>query len=115
MPEATLHIMVSNHLGAEHDPQSGFSSWAASLHLVLWYSNFHGKKKAIYLAVMDRHNLDEEVLVWHAKHLIDSANHEDLEFGRISGERYRAVPYHDIVQNRLLSVFSEQQQAKTKD
>lgn len=59
MPEAALHLMMSNHLGAEHDPLSVFSSWAASLHLVLWYSKFHGKKKATHLAVMDTHDLDE--------------------------------------------------------
>jgi hypothetical protein len=103
--EAALHPMVSNPLRAEHDPLSDFSSWAASLHLVLWYSKFHGKKKATHLAVMDTHNLDEEVLVWHAPHLIDGANHEYLAFGRIVGTGYRAVPFHDLVQNGLMSVF----------
>lgn len=59
-PENVLHQMVGVHYGGQKDIFSGFSSWAASLHLVLLYAKALGA--ASNIAVLDTHDL--EVRCW---------------------------------------------------
>jgi hypothetical protein len=95
LPKSVLCRMAGNHFVTSHQGSSGFSSWAASLHLVLSYAKFLKKhnRGEPHAAVMDTHDLADEVYVWHAPHIV-CETHGTLEyiaFGRIMGNGYRAV------------------------
>ncbi|EAT89359.1 hypothetical protein HBI56_026010 [Parastagonospora nodorum] len=109
MPENQLHRMATGHYDGKTDVISGFSSWAASLHLVLCYAMFLKKRShdEVHVAVMDTHDLSDEVLVWHVPHLIGEANHEYLAFGRIMGNGYHAVKFYDLEQHGILNLLPE--------
>lgn len=64
MPEGGIYRMLWSHYFARHT-ETGFSSWAASLHLVSSYATqlSSRNKKESQVTVMDTHDLDEEVLV----------------------------------------------------
>jgi hypothetical protein len=81
--ENALYTMAMNHYHGDKVTRSEFSSWAASLHLVFCYARDISASKTAYVAVMDTHNLDSEVLVWHVPHLIPRHNHEYLAHGVI--------------------------------
>jgi hypothetical protein len=109
LPDSFLHQMARNHYRGVDTP-SGFSSWIASLHAVLCYAKFmkpHNLHDS-HVAVMDTHNLDNEVLVWHSPHLgIGVTNHEYLAFGLITGNRYRAVSLSALEDHCIDSLFPE--------
>jgi len=109
MPEAQLYRMASDHYHTAHDVVSGFSSWAASLHLVLCYAMYLKKcsREEVHVAVMDTHDLVDEALVWHVPHLIQGWDDEYLAFGRIMGEGYRAVKFYDLEQHGILNHLKE--------
>ena len=104
-PENLLRQMSVAHYHEEFHPLSPFSSWAASLHLVLCYAPL--LETEAYVAVMDTQKLDSQVLVWHAPHLMDGRCHEYLAYGIIEGYGYVAVPLLIMKQNGLLDVFPE--------
>jgi hypothetical protein len=60
-----------------------------------------------HVAVMDTHDLEDEVYVWHVTHLIGGGNHEYLAHGCIRGNGYRAASLHDLEQSGLLTLFFE--------
>ncbi|KZM22852.1 hypothetical protein ST47_g6005 [Ascochyta rabiei] len=104
-PERDLGRMANAHYVGRHVPLSPFSSWAASLHLVLCYAS--SLDDVAYVAVMDTQMLDGEVLVWHVPHLMSGAKHEYLAHGVIKGSGYVAVPLQAMAQTGLLNVFTE--------
>jgi hypothetical protein len=63
--------MALNHYHGRSVTRSEFSSWAASLHLVLCFAKvkWADSGETAHVAVMDTLNLESEVLVWHVPHL----------------------------------------------
>jgi hypothetical protein len=106
VPENELYQMANSHYVGWHTPLSGFSSWAASLHSVLCYATYL-RTSTTHVAVMDTHNIKDDVLVWHVPHLISGSNQEYLAYGRIQGPGYRAVSLDALEQHGLLEVFTE--------
>jgi hypothetical protein len=104
--ESSLHDMAVGHFMGE-EIISGFSSWAASLHLVLCYaeSKDSAGHRGVHVAVMDTQELEEEVLVWQCNHLIGKTNEEYLAYGRVAGRGYRAVELADLKRHGLLELF----------
>jgi hypothetical protein len=117
LPENMLHHMAESHWNGEEDPATGFSSWAASLHSVLCYARSLEKsgKTSIHVAVMDRSQLDDEVLVWHVPHFIPHGNLEYLAFGIIRGNGYKAVSLRTLDLHGLLSFLPEFKDRPTSD
>jgi hypothetical protein len=108
--EAQLHGMAIAHL-RNKIVVSGYSSWAASLHLVLCYAMKLTERcsREVHVAVMDTLDLEDDVLVWHAPHLVGRFEHEYLAFGRIMGEGYQAVRFSDLKQHGILNLLPEMQ------
>ncbi|KAF1354084.1 hypothetical protein EJ07DRAFT_134354 [Lizonia empirigonia] len=98
-PECDLQKMANAHYHQVHYPLSTFSSWAASLHLVLCYALVLGKDACV--AVMDTQQLHDEVRVWHAPQLLDAPNHEYLAHGIVCGVGLTAVSVEDLRQHGL--------------
>jgi len=102
--------MATLHFNNRRRIITGFSSWAASLHLVLCYARSlqEGGFEDVHVAVMDTQDLDNEVLIWHCPHLFDlpRGRHEYLAYGRIRGRGYKAVHSKDLVSKRLYTMFS---------
>ena len=94
IPEDRLKEMAEDHYGGEEDAKSGFSSWAASLHLVLCYASSMEASQHPHIAVMDTRTTG--VLVWHCQNLLGECDHEYLAYGPIHGRGYRAVPLEDL-------------------
>lgn len=92
---------------------SEFSSWAASLHLVLCYASdlSHSLgKKDVNVAVMDTRQLDwrQGVLVWHVLDLISCGGlYEYLAHGCIYGPGYKAVSVNDLEKAGVYSILPE--------
>jgi hypothetical protein len=110
IPEDALYHMASDHYSTCFNVATGFSSWAASLHLVLCYAKYlNGKYKTdtAHVAVIDTDNLEDEVLVWHVPHLLGYENHEYLAFGRTRGKGYRAVSLADLDSHGLKKISPE--------
>jgi hypothetical protein len=110
IPEDALYHMASDHYAPCFKVATRFSSWAASLHLVLCYAMYlNGKYKTdtVHVAVIDTHDLGDEVLVWHVPHLLGYRNHEYLAFGHIRGNGYRAVSLADLDSHGLKKIFPE--------
>jgi hypothetical protein len=107
MDESYIYEMAYGHYRGSHEPLTGFSSWAASIHLVLCNAAYIKNDLAetdVHVAVMDTYQLDDDVHVWHVPHLIDfgdggsNGNHEYLAYGPIRGKGYKAVPLEELVQ-----------------
>jgi hypothetical protein len=108
IPEARLHAMVVAHYNGLTQPASSFSSWAASLHLVLRYAEWMNEADNPHIAVIDTKTLDSEVLVWHVPHLVyRSGVLEYMAYGRITGRGYKAVPFEALKAKGLLNIFPE--------
>ncbi|KAF2134926.1 hypothetical protein P153DRAFT_380733 [Dothidotthia symphoricarpi CBS 119687] len=106
-PETMLYWNAINHYHGNACSDSEFSSWASSLHLVLCYATYKLNKKDPHIAIMDTHNLDGNILVWHVPDLIGQRNHEYLAWGQISGRGYKAVSLYNLHQKGLKNVFPE--------
>jgi hypothetical protein len=108
IPEVRLHAMVVAHYNGWTQPASNFSSWAASLHLVLRYAEWMNESDNPHIAVIDTKKLDNEVLVWHVPHLVyRSGVLEYMAYGRITGRGYKAVPLKALKAKGLLNIFPE--------
>jgi hypothetical protein len=106
--EKDLFVLADTLYAGRRNPPSVFSSWAASLHLVLCYAKSISTTGGIaYVAVIDTKLLEPEVLVWHVLHLLDYGNEEYLAFGIIRDEGYKAVQLQELEQHGLLSIFQE--------
>lgn len=103
--EEHLCEMAYAHYDGGQEPLSGFSSWAASLHLVINYALSCGDDS--FIAAMDTHKLDQQVLVWHVPHLIPEGNHEYLAHGIISGRGYTAVSLQAILDHGFTNLYPE--------
>ncbi|KAF2732678.1 hypothetical protein EJ04DRAFT_578210 [Polyplosphaeria fusca] len=115
LSEYDISQMASAHYSGGFTPLSGFSSWAASLHLVLCYAEYmqHGNHRGVHVAVIDTHHLDGDVLVWHVPHLLNNGGfHEYLAHGKIAGRGYKAVPFKAIRKARLTALFPEISRAR---
>jgi hypothetical protein len=110
IPEDALYHMARAQYATCFNVATGFSCWAASLHLVLCYARYlNGKYETdtVHVVVIDRRDLGDEVLVWHVPHLLGYGNHEYLAFGRIRGNGYRAVSLADLDSHGLEKIFPE--------
>lgn len=96
LPEERIHSMVVTHYDHEIRGLSGFTSWAASLHLVLCYASSMNKDDQPHVTVIDTHAFREDILVWHCKHLISKGDDEYLVYGPIRGRGYRAIPLDEL-------------------
>jgi hypothetical protein len=108
IPENILYRMASDHYNTRHNIASWFSSWAASIHLVLCYTEYlkrEHKTNTVHVAVIDTHGIEDQVLVWHVPQLLGYGIHEYLAFGRVMGNGYRAVALVDLEQHSLEKIF----------
>jgi hypothetical protein len=105
--------MARQHYASQHWPLSEFSSWSASLHLVLCYArNLTCKERTHVLVAIIDTNLLNNVFVWHFPHLgirggRAAGRHEYLAHGPIRGEGYKAVRYRDLMEEGLKLLFPE--------
>jgi hypothetical protein len=109
IPEKDLSRMARAHYGGSIHILSPFSSWAASLHLVLFYARSMRSDRQPHVAVMDTENLEDRALVWHCPDLGRFQNHEYLAYGRIRGSGYRAVSLEDLETHGIFRLFPELQ------
>jgi hypothetical protein len=110
MPEHDVYHMAKMHFQMYHGPFSELSSWASSLHLVLCYAKSMPDSKNARIAVMDRQQLDGNVLIWHAPHLLGKPGkglHEYMAHGCVRGKGYTAVPFAKVVEHGLYTIFPE--------
>jgi hypothetical protein len=113
IPENVLYRMARDHYNYRHNIASGFSFRAASPHLVLCYTKYLKRKhktNTAHVAVMDTHDIEDEVLVWHVPQLLECGIHEYLAYGRIRGNGYSAVALVDSEQHGLEKIFPELKQ-----
>jgi hypothetical protein len=128
-PESDLYEMAIVHYISSKERSSVFSSWSASLHLVLRYAEYHGETNNPHIAIIDTKDLDEEVLVvrnfhvrtacetctnfvpnikWHVPHFMHARGvNEYMAHGRIAGRGYKAVSLKALKAKGLLEVFPE--------
>ncbi|KAH6644290.1 hypothetical protein C7974DRAFT_439610 [Boeremia exigua] len=103
--------MATRHYTYSYDVISGFSSWSASLHLVLCYAQSMVDRgfRDVHVSVMDTQDLDYEVLVWQCAHLLGSGQHEFLAYGPVQGRGYRAVRYSVLVLQGIYGLLPQLQ------
>ncbi|KAI4674531.1 uncharacterized protein J4E88_008267 [Alternaria novae-zelandiae] len=107
-PESELYKMVQDHYDTESVFTSEFSSWTGSLHLALCYAGSIEEEYGPHVAIMDTHQLDGDVLVWHVPHLFKPDGlHEYLAHGPIRGIGYKAVSYKTLMSAGLAQIFPE--------
>ncbi|KAF9701835.1 hypothetical protein EKO04_001080 [Ascochyta lentis] len=95
MPERLLRDCAQKHF-SHRKVLTGYSSWAASLHLVLCYASSMDAASDPHVAVMETHDLDSEVLVWQCPHLLGEGEEEYLAWGCVRGRGYKAVCLKDL-------------------
>lgn len=86
---------------------TGYSSWAASLHLVLCYANSMDPASKPHVAVMDTQDLDGEVVVWQCTHVLSEGDEEYLAWGCVRGRGYKAVPLDVLENHGVLDIFPQ--------
>ena len=112
MLESEIKAMVYAHFGGKKDIPSEFSSWSASLLMVLFFAKLEENKghEGMHIAVIDIHRLDG-ALVWHVPHLINDEHeqgiHEYLAHGPIRGPGYKAVSLEALRSSGLEFLFPE--------
>ena len=108
-PEKELLQMAHDHYNSREGVLSAFSSWSASLHLVLCYASWTGPEEKPHIAVMDTENIEPGVLIWHCPDLDKTFGvREYLAYGKIRGERgYRAVSLEVLKTRGVLDLFPE--------
>jgi hypothetical protein len=105
--EDLLHQLALQHFEHSGEVITGFSSWAASLHLVLCYAKSMDPRTNPNVAVIDTHELDTEVLVWQCSHLLGKGYHEEyLAWGCIRGRGYKAVSLKELEALGIFDIFS---------
>lgn len=97
--------MAYGHYEGSWHARSGFSSWAASLHLVLGYASSMHSECDAHVAVMDTRSIEEEVLVWHCMTFLGKGSHEYLAYGPIRGRGYCAVSVKELREHGLHRLF----------
>lgn len=107
LKEGLLLALTRKHFEHELEVITGYSSWAASLHLVLCYAKSMDPASEPHITVMATQNLDSQVFVWHCVHLLGHGHEEYLAWGCIRGRGYKAVPLAKLENRGLLQVFPE--------
>jgi hypothetical protein len=108
IPESELLAMVEAHYMGKTRPTSEFSSWTASLHLVLRYAERLNETHNAHIAIIDTKDLDGDVLVWHVPHFMHARGVDEyMAHGRIAGLDYKAVSLKALKAEGLLEVFPE--------
>ncbi|KAK6346885.1 hypothetical protein TWF696_006989 [Orbilia brochopaga] len=104
---ATTRKMAMGHLSGQRPSRtdaaySQFSSWAASLALVLQYG--HGRALAGGLiCILDRYNLPKNTKVYHCPSMMKAGlcdspyDHEYLVHGPVEGPGFKAVPVQRLI------------------
>jgi len=97
--EAEVYEMVRSHYLGLRDVLTEFSSWAASLHAVLFIARHAVPKPNIHITMLDRERLDGEVLVFWLSDVLDDkiGDVEYLAHGCIRGRGYTAVPFEQLI------------------
>ncbi|KAF7455048.1 hypothetical protein A1F99_023060 [Pyrenophora tritici-repentis] len=98
LQESELKSMLECHYDGKTDIPSEISSWAASLMMIIFFAKRQQNLgyKGVHIALIDTHQLANDVLVWHAPHLnqeFEGCIHEYFAHGPIRGPGYKAVPY----------------------
>ncbi|KAF3042587.1 hypothetical protein E8E11_003927 [Didymella keratinophila] len=88
--EDLLHQLALQHFEHRQSVITGFSSWAASLHLVLCYAKSMDPKTNPHVAVIDTHEL---------------GNQEYLAWGCIRGRGYKAVLLKKLEASGVPDIF----------
>ena len=113
-PEKKLYRMARFHYNGRKTELSGFSSWTASLHLVLCYARQMPSDQQPHVAVIDTENLEGEVLIWHSPDLGSFAqDHEYLAYGTIRGAGYRAISFQDLEIHGVFRILPEIQDSNS--
>ena len=107
MTEKEISSMARTHYHGSKIVPTEFSSWASSLHLVLYYAKSMPPEKNVHIAVLDSKILEPEVLVWHVPQLLGFGLHEYLAHGIVKSNGYTAVSFKDLVGHGLYDVFPE--------
>lgn len=107
--EKELYDMTYAHYWGLYESLSEFSSWSASLHVVLNYcsSMMVDGYDNIHVAVLYTRDLENDVLVWHVPQQLNLSAIEYLAHGTIRGRGYKAVPLTKIQALGLMDVFPE--------
>ncbi|RMZ73638.1 glycoside hydrolase clan gh-d [Pyrenophora seminiperda CCB06] len=114
MSKADIKAMTYAHFLTDEEIVSEFSSWSASLLMVLCYAKYLENlgEEGIHVAVIDVHQLADDVLVWQVPHLDDewkrnASVHEFMAHGCIRGPGYKAVPFEHIKEEEVERLFPE--------
>jgi len=107
MPESKIFTMTRHHVHGNRLVATEFSSWAASLHVVLCYAQSMRPEHNPHIAVLDRQQLDGEVLIWHVPDLVDMFEIEYLAHGYVKGSGYTAVPLKQLIEHGIYNIFPE--------
>ena len=102
IPRSRLQEMVFGHLQGRVYPNSEFSSWSASIVLVLCYCQWKASRgeTGIHITIIDVYHLALLVAAWHVPQLLEVLRHgsgyaylhEHLAHGRIAGRGCKALP-----------------------
>lgn len=107
--ESTILDLVQAHYRCTHDVLTEFSSWAASLHAVLFLARHTPPEGNPHVAMLDRDRLDGEVLIFWVPDLLGErkGDIEYLAHGCIRGRGYTAVPFKRLADHRLYTLFPQ--------
>lgn len=108
LTEKIAKSRAKSHYYGSSRIDSGFSSWVASLHLVLCFArSLTDDAGDVHVAVIDTQDLNEEVHVWQCTHLFSAGygRHEYLAYGPIRGRGYKAVGFADFVSKGLFLII----------
>lgn len=112
LQESELKSMLECHYDGKTDISSEISSWAASLMMIIFFAKRQQNLgyKGVHIALIDTHQLANDVLVWHAPHLnqeFEGCIHEYFAHGPIRGPGYKAVPYDLLEERGVKKLFPE--------
>ena len=112
--EATVYEMVQSHYLHNSDVLTEFSSWAASIHAVLFLARHAALVHNPQVAMLDRERLEGEVIIFWVPDVLDGKRRdvEYLAHGCIRGRGYTAVPFEQLDFNRLYSLCPQISRSK---
>lgn len=95
--------VILSHLEAKSMPLSVFSSWSHDLDTAISWGD-RRKNEDVYISIMDRRNLDSDVMVYHVIELqqaglIDLPNEVHFEYlvhGPVSGPGLKCISLNDL-------------------
>jgi hypothetical protein len=122
MPERDIWTMVEHHWYGKRTPLTSFSSWTASIHMVMCIAGEMNRssEKDVHVAIIDTKKLNscnnEPVRIWHVPDLLcylGNGTDEFLAYGIIRGDGYKAVSFAKLVTRGLVDIIPEILQPST--